>query len=82
MSDNGLSKRKIWVGASVLALVAAGALFAGQYIPLKSNETAGTIVPAERYRVQQVGNTDVKLGDKTMPQLMQTDSFQAVSSHQ
>ena len=85
MASNNSSKTKIWIGASVLVLAAAGVLVAGGYLPPNGKETAGTIVPAERYRAAQVGSSDVKLGDKTIPQVMQTglvseDCFRSAGS--
>ncbi|HSM95962.1 MAG TPA: hypothetical protein VLT91_07960, partial [Rhizomicrobium sp.] len=76
MANN--SKTKIWVGASVLVLAAAGVLVAGGIVPPKG-ETAGTIVPADRYQNSQVSSSDVKTGDQSTAKMMQTDSFQGPS---
>ena len=77
MANN--SKRKIWIGASVLVLAAAGVLYAGGIIP-PQGETAGTIAPADRYQDSQVTNSDVKTGDQSTAKMMQTDSFQGDNS--
>src|ERR1700759_825053 len=81
MANANNSKRKIWIGASVLVLAAAGVLVAGQYYPPHGAMTSGTIAPAERYHNAQVGDNDVKTGDSSTAQMMQTDQFtQAVNS--
>jgi len=67
MASNSLNKRNLWIGASVLALTAMGVAVGGGYFPPNSHQTAGTIVPAERYRAQQVGSSDVRLGDQSIP---------------
>ena len=72
------SKRKLLVGACVVA-IADAVVVVGQYYPPRNGQTAGTIVPVDRYRAEQVSNSDVKLGDQTTPTLMQTDAFQAAS---
>ncbi|HEY8950553.1 MAG TPA: hypothetical protein VIM56_16840, partial [Rhizomicrobium sp.] len=73
------SKRKIWIGASVLVLAAAGVLYAGGIVPPRG-ETAGTIAPADRYQDSQVSSSDVKTGDQSTAKMMQTDSFQGPST--
>ena len=73
---NRMSKGKLLIGAAVLALVAGGVLVASQYYPAKPGTTAGTVAPMERYHNSQVGDKDVVTGDTTIPNIMQTDSFQ------
>src|SRR4029079_5411154 len=53
-------KRKVVIGGGVLAAAIIVALSTGLFPP--SNDTAGTIVPAERYRAPQIDAGDVKLG--------------------
>ena len=70
------NRRMILTGAAVLA-VGIGAYGLGRvYPPL--GPSAGTIAPADRYVSSQVGDKDVTLGDTAVPQLMQTDAFEAM----
>ena len=82
MANTLSGKSKIWIGASVLVLAAAGVLVAGHYYTPNGKETAGTIVPAERYRSAQVSSSDVKLGDQSTAQSMQTDAYQQAATGQ
>lgn len=41
----------------------------------RSEDVAGTVVPAQRYRAAQGGASDIRLGDQTVAQLMQNDAF-------
>ena len=60
--------------AAILA-VGVGAYGLGRvYPPL--GPSAGTIAPAERYVSSQVSESDVTLGDTSVPELMQTDAFE------
>jgi anti-sigma factor RsiW len=55
--------RKLWIGAGVAAAVVAGAAL---YFDLQPTaDTAGTIVPAQRFRAQQPGASDVNTGGPT-----------------
>ena len=75
-STSIFAHRKTWVGAGFAALAAV--LVVTQYsgdLPPKQGDVAGTIVPAERYRAAQPGAADIKLGDQSVAQLMQNDSF-------
>jgi len=68
------AKRKAMVGGG-LAIVAA--LIVWQFgfdATVRSEDVAGTIVPAQRYRAPQ-GAADIKLGDQSIAQLMQNDAF-------
>jgi anti-sigma factor RsiW len=69
----GSGNRKLWVGGAVAALAVGIAMFAFDYPP-KSENVVGTIAPAERYRAAGTAEA-VKLGDQTIAQLMQNDSF-------
>src|SRR5262249_34270622 len=76
-----MSKGKLLIGAAVLALVAGGVFVASQHFPAKTGTTAGTVAPMERYHNSQVGEHDVTTGDTTIPNIMQTDSFQDLSKN-
>jgi len=68
------AKRKAMVGGG-LAIVAA--LIVWQFgfdSTVRSEDVAGTVVPAQRYRAPQ-GTADIRLGDQSMAQLMQNDAF-------
>lgn len=68
------AKRKAWLGAGIaLVAVAIVVRFGFDSVP-KSEDVAGTVVPAQRYRAPQ-GTEDIKLGDQTVAQLMQNDAF-------
>jgi hypothetical protein len=56
------SKRGLWITGGVAAAVAA--VFIGGLVdmPTTSDNVTGTIVPAQRYRAPQPGDTDVKVG--------------------
>ncbi|MGH8122546.1 MAG: hypothetical protein ACREPT_07215 [Rudaea sp.] len=56
-----------------LAASIAAVVYFGLGYPPKIDQVAGTIAPAERYRAPAVGS--VELGDQSIPQLMQTDTF-------
>jgi len=73
---NTNNRRMILTSAAVLA-VGLGAYGLGRvYPPL--GPSAGTVAPAQRYVSSQVGDKDVTLGDTSVPQLMQTDAFEAM----
>ena len=57
----GLRNRKVWIGGGVAVAAAIVAIGTG-LIPPNSSETAGTIVPAQRYQATPISATDVKLG--------------------
>jgi len=59
-----------------LVLVAGGAYYFGRVYPPRDAPTSGTIAPADRYRSSQIQNSDVALGDNSVPMLMQTDAFE------
>jgi len=56
------SKRKIWIGGAIAAAAVVLAISSGIDFPPGSKDTAGTIVPAQRYRAPQNTADDVKLG--------------------
>ncbi len=68
------AKRKAWIGAGIaLVAVAIVVRYGFDSVP-KSEDVAGTVVPAQRYRAPQ-GTDEIRLGDQTVAQLMQNDAF-------
>src|ERR1700690_1860258 len=65
------AKRLMLVGGG-LAVIVAGVMVVGRFVPTRGGSVMGTVVPAERYHVSQVTNADVKLGDTGVAQVMQT----------
>ena len=66
MSDKSgsfLGNRKVWIGGGVAAAAVMFAMSSGVEFPSNGKDTAGTIVPAERYRAPQNTADDVKLGN-------------------
>ena len=61
---------KVWLLAGVLMLVAGIIMFLGDDFPPVGDEAAGTIVPAERYRADQIDDEDVALGDQSIALFM------------
>src|SRR5678815_6031918 len=66
---------KFLVSGAAILIVAGAAYGVGRIYPPQGGLSSGTIAPAERYQVSQVGTADVVLGDTSVPQLMQTDAF-------
>ncbi len=75
-----MNNQKTWIVVGVLAVVIGGVAFLGNDFPSGSDQASGTIVPAERYRGEQITSSDVELGDESVAQLMQTDLFQQIVS--
>ena len=61
----------IAVGAVILAAIA----YFGVTYPPGSDDMAGTIAPAERYRASQPTSEEIQLGDQALQEVMQTDAF-------
>ena len=61
----------------LVAVVAGVGYFASQHPPA-SEDVAGTIAPAQRYRADQIGSQDIQLGDQSIQQFMQTDLFEQI----
>ena len=55
---------KVWMLVAALAVAIAAVVFFGSNYPPDSEMAAGTIVPAERYRSDQIAKEDVVLGDE------------------
>ncbi len=56
-------KRKVWIGGGIAAAAVILAVSAGIDFPPSGKDTAGTIVPAQRFRAPQNTADDVKLGN-------------------
>ena len=70
------NRRMILTGAAVIA-IGLGAYGLGRvYPPL--GPSSGTVGASQRYVNAQVSDKDVTLGDTSVPQLMQTDAFEAM----
>jgi hypothetical protein len=59
MSEQQGSKRKVWIGAGLVALAAAIIVTSGIDFPPGGTSTTGAIVPAQRYRADQPATTGV-----------------------
>ena len=75
-----MNNQKTWIVIAGLAVVIGGVAYLGDDFPSGSDQASGTIVPAERYRGEQISSNDVELGDESVAQLMQTDLFQQIVS--
>ena len=56
--------KKIWIGGGIAVAAAAIAVFSGVEVPPTGTDVSGTIAPAQRYRAEQPGTVDVKLGEQ------------------
>src|SRR3982751_3499841 len=65
-------KRKVAIGGGIAAAAVIVALSTGMFPP-NAKDTAGTIVPAERYRAPQITSDDVKVGGQSGSQASQTN---------
>ena len=70
------NRKLVLTAAGVLAFGIAAYGLGRIYPPL--GPSSGTIGAAQRYVNAQVGEKDVTLGDTSVPQLMQTDAFEAM----
>jgi hypothetical protein len=61
-NTSSVGNRKIWIGAGVAAAAVIVAVSTG-VLPPSGKDTAGTIVPAQRYMAPQGTAADVKLGN-------------------
>ena len=77
--QTGNAKVIILIGA--LVVVAAGILYMGGVFPPADKDVSGTIVPAERYRGDSIETGDIVLGDESIAQFMQTDTFEYLMDH-
>ena len=78
MSSNEQTKSsntKMIVAFAVVIAVAAGVAIKYQ---VPSDGAAGTVMPAERHRGEQISSDNVTLSDETVAQVMQTDVYQLI----
>ncbi|MDH4021077.1 MAG: hypothetical protein OEU84_15910, partial [Xanthomonadales bacterium] len=73
-----MNNQKTWIVVAGLAVVIAGVAFLSNDFPSGSEQASGTIVPAERYRGEQISFEERNLGDQGVALLMQTDVFELV----
>jgi hypothetical protein len=73
MSFRQTGNAKIFVLVGTLVLIAGAIALLGKYHSPDGEGATGTIVPAERYRADQIERDDVVLGDESLAQFMQTD---------
>ena len=73
---------KVWALVAGLVAVALVVLYLGGSFPPSAEESAGTIVPAERYRDENaLSSDDVDLGDQTIATFVQTDAFEVLANN-
>ena len=77
ISERSSSKNKIWL-VVVGIVVLAGAAYVATIYPPPEKSLAGSVSPAERYRVDPTGSNTTPLGDQSVSQFMQTDLYQKV----
>ena len=69
------SNRKVWAAVGALAVTVAVV----GYIDLGNNDDnsnlTGSIAPAQRYQTETISSNDVVLGDATIAELLQSDTF-------
>ena len=82
MSNTTGNKKVLVLGLAAGILAVAGTVaYMGDRLPFGNKEmAAGTIAPAQRYQSVQIASGDVKLGDQTTAQFMQTDVFKRMTS--
>ena len=76
-----MSNQKTFIVIAGLAIVIGGVAFIGGQFPSDSNQASGTIVPAERYRGEQITSDDITLGDEAIAEFMQTDAFEYLTNN-
>ena len=80
MSSNSSNNSRMGLLVGVFAVVIAAVAYVGIKFPIPEENTSGTIMPAERYRGDQLSSDDVVLGDESLSQLMQTDLYQRITT--
>ena len=76
MSSNTSNNSKMGLLVGVFAVVIAAVAYVGIKFPVPEENASGTIMPAERYRGDQLTDNDVTMGDKVIAMLMQSDLYQ------
>ncbi len=82
MKSGQIGNTKVWMLVAALAVAIAAVVFFGGNYPPDSEMASGTIVPAERYRADQITSDDVVLGDESLAQFMQTDEFELLINNE
>ena len=77
-NSNNQSRKGLWVG--VLAVVIAAVAYVGVRYPVPEENASGTIMPADRYRGEQLSSDDVVLGDESISELMQSDLYVQITT--
>jgi hypothetical protein len=67
---------KVYLLVIALVVIGAAIMFLSDGMSPTAEDAAGTIVPAERYRANQIDSDDVVLGDETFAKFMQTDLYE------
>ena len=80
MSSDTSKNSRMGLLVGVFAVVIAAVAYVGYKFPVPEEDTSGTIMPAERYRGDQLSNDDVVLGDESISQLMQTDLYAQITT--
>jgi len=66
-----MNNQKTWIVVTGLAIVIGGVAFLGGDFPTDSDQASGTIVPAERYRGEQISSKGRKCcaidADRSLP---------------
>ena len=76
-----MNNQKTLMVIAGLAIVIGGVAFLGNDFPAGSDKASGTIVPAERYRGEQITSDDITLGDEAIAKFMQTDAFEYLTNN-
>ena len=82
MKKTQLGNSKIWMLIAALVVMAGIVAYTGGMFSPSEEEVSGTIVPAERYRGDQLDSEDVVLGDDTLARFMQTDEFEMLINNE
>ena len=64
MRTSQTGSTKVWILVVALAAAVSAILYVGTYWPPGEEGVSGTIVPAERYRSNQISSEDVILGEE------------------
>ena len=80
MSSDTSKKSRMGLFVGVFAVVIAAVAYVGVKFPVPEENTSGTIMPAERYRGDQLSSDDVVLGDESISVLMQSDLYVQITT--
>ena len=79
-NTSSVGNRKIWIGAGVAAAAVIVAVSTG-VLPPSGKDTAGTIVPAQRYQAAQPTAADVKLGNPSSAAVCSSGATRRLAQH-